>query len=57
MTLEEVKARAAARSPNEQDAFKRRMRATPEADIRRHIIEDGEDPAAVRKFERVVSPK
>jgi len=57
MTLDEVKARAAARTPKEQAAFKRRMRATTEADISRHMIEDGEDPNAVPSFERVVAPK
>jgi putative transcriptional regulator len=57
MTAEEVKARAAARTPKEQAAFKRRMRATTEAVISRHMIEDGEDPARVPRFEPVVSPK
>jgi putative transcriptional regulator len=57
MTLEEVKARAAARGPKEQAAFKRRMRATTEAEISRHMVEDGEDPAAVPRFDRVVAPK
>jgi putative transcriptional regulator len=46
MTLEEIKARAAARTPAEEAAFRRRMDETTEADIRRHMIEDGEDPDA-----------
>jgi len=57
MTLEEVAARAATRTPKEQAVFKRRMRTTTEADIRRHMIEDGEDPAAAPKFERIESSK
>jgi putative transcriptional regulator len=57
MTLEEVKAHAAARTPKEQATFKRRVRATTEADINRHMIEDGEVPSAVPRFERVVSSK
>jgi putative transcriptional regulator len=54
MTQDEVKARAAARSPAEQAEFKRRMDATTEDDIRRHMIEDGEDPDAAPHFEPVV---
>jgi putative transcriptional regulator len=57
VTLDEVKARAAARAPKQQAAFKRRMRTTTEAEIARHMVEDGEDPASVPKFEPVVSPK
>jgi putative transcriptional regulator len=44
MTLDDVKAQAAARSPEEQAAFQRRMAATTEADIHRQMIEDDEDP-------------
>ena len=45
MTLDDVKAQAAARSPEEQAAFQRRMAATTEADIHRQMIEDGEGSA------------
>lgn len=54
VTLDEVKARAAARTADEEAAFRRRMRATTEEDIRRHMIEDGEDPDAGPQFEPVV---
>jgi putative transcriptional regulator len=57
MTLEEIKARAARRSPEEQAAFRRRMAATTETEIRRHMIEDGEDPDATPRFERPVVPR
>jgi putative transcriptional regulator len=57
MTLEEVKARATTRTKQDQAAFKRRMRATTEEDIRRHMTEDGEDPDADPPFERVVQPR
>ena len=50
MTLEEIKAQAAARSSEEQAAFERRMAATSEAEIHRQMIEDGEDPAAKPPF-------
>jgi putative transcriptional regulator len=50
MTLEEIKAQAAARSPEEQAAFERRMAATSEAEIHRQMIEDGEDPEAEPRF-------
>jgi putative transcriptional regulator len=50
MTLEEIKARAAARTPAEEAAFRRRMDETTEEDIRRHMIEDGEDPDAEPRF-------
>jgi putative transcriptional regulator len=43
MTLDEVKA-APRRTSAEDAAFRRRMDATTEEDIRRHMIEDGEDP-------------
>ena len=46
MTLEEIKAQAAARPLEEQAAFQRRMAATSEAEIQRQMIEDGEDPEA-----------
>lgn len=57
MTLQEVEARAAARTPEEQAEFRRRMDATTEADIRRHMIEDGEDPDEEPRFEPVVPPR
>jgi putative transcriptional regulator len=50
MTLDDVKAQAAARSPEEQAAFQRRMAATTEADIHRQMIEDGEDPQTEPRF-------
>jgi len=50
MTLEDVKAQAAARPPKEQAAFQRRMAATAEADIHRQMIEDGEDPQTEPRF-------
>ena len=57
MTLEEVKARAARRSPEEQAGFRRRMNATSEAEILRHMIEDGEDPSEQPRFEAPVLPQ
>lgn len=57
MTLEEIKDRAARRSPEQQAKFRRRMAATTEAEIRRHMIEDGEDPDAAPRFERPVLPR
>jgi len=54
MTSEEIAARAAARTSEEQAMFQRRMTATTEADIRRHMIEDGEDPDAEPRFAPVV---
>jgi putative transcriptional regulator len=50
MTLEEIKAQAAVRSPEEQAAFERRMAATSEAEIHRQMIEDGEDPEDEPRF-------
>ncbi len=50
MTLDEIKARAAARTPDEAAAVRRRMDETTEDDIRRHMIEDGEDPDAQPRF-------
>ena len=50
MTLDEIKAQAAARTPEEEARFRRRMDATTEEDIRRHMIEDGEDPDADPRF-------
>ena len=58
MTLDEVMARAAKRTQEEEAEFRRRMDATTEEDIRRHMIEDGEDPdAEPPHFERVVLPQ
>jgi putative transcriptional regulator len=54
MTLDEILAQAAARAPEEEAAFRRRMEATTEDDIRRHMIEDGEDPDAEPRFEAPV---
>ena len=54
MTLEKVQVRAASRSPEDQAAFQRRMEATMEDDIRRPMIEDGEDPDAEPRFAPVV---
>jgi putative transcriptional regulator len=51
MTLEEIRAEAARRPPEEDVAFRRRMAATTEDAIRRHMIEDGEDPDAEPRFE------
>jgi putative transcriptional regulator len=51
MTLPDVTARAAQRSAEEDAAFRERMDATTEDDIRRHMIEDGEDPDAGLPFE------
>jgi putative transcriptional regulator len=50
MTAKEIETQAANRSPEEQAAFKRRMAATTEDDIRRQMIEDGEDPDAAPRF-------
>jgi putative transcriptional regulator len=57
MTLEEIMARAASRTPEEEAEFRRRMDATTEEDIRRHMIEDGEDPDEEPHFEAVVLPQ
>lgn len=46
MTMEEIMARAARRTPEEEAEFRCRLDATTEEDIRRHMIEDGEDPGA-----------
>ena len=54
MTPEEIQAQAASRSPEERVAFQRRMEATTEDDIRRQMIEDGEDPDAAPRFAPVV---
>jgi putative transcriptional regulator len=58
MTMEEIRARAASRTPEEEAEFRRRMEATTEEDIRRHMIEDGEDPdEATPHLEAVVLPQ
>ena len=49
MTLDEIKAR-----PSKRDRAK--IKATTEEDIRRHMIEDGEDPAAELREEDILSP-
>ena len=57
MTLEEVGGACRSRTPEEEAEFRRRMDATTEEDIRRHMIEDGEDPDEEPRFERVVLPQ
>lgn len=58
MTLEEVLARARQRTPAEEAEFRRRMDATTEEDIRRQMIEDGEDPdAELPPGELMVAPQ
>jgi putative transcriptional regulator len=57
MTLDEIVARAAERTAEEEAEFRRRMDATTEEDIRRHMIEDGEDPDEEPNFERTVLPQ
>jgi putative transcriptional regulator len=57
MTLDEIMARAAKRTPQEEAEFRRRMDATTEEDIRRHMVEDGEDPDEEPRFEPVVLPQ
>ena len=57
MTLDEIVARAAERTPEERAEFRRRMEATTEEDIRRHMIEDGEDPDEEPQFERPEPPQ
>ena len=49
MTLDEIKAR-----PSKRDCA--RIKATTEEDIRRHMIEDGEDPDAELREEDIISP-
>jgi putative transcriptional regulator len=49
MTLDEIKAR-----PSKRDRAK--IKATTEEDIRRHMIEDGEDPDAELREEDIISP-
>ncbi|MGO9450483.1 MAG: helix-turn-helix domain-containing protein [Candidatus Binataceae bacterium] len=49
MTLQEIKAR-----PSKRDRTK--IKATTEEDIRRHMIEDGEDPTAELREEDIISP-
>jgi len=51
MTLGEIMAKATQRSPEADAEFRRRMDATTAEDIRRHMIEDGEDPDAEPRFE------
>lgn len=49
MTLDEITAR-----PSKRDRAK--LRATTKEDIRRHMIEDGEDPDAELREEDIISP-
>ncbi|HEY2619663.1 MAG TPA: helix-turn-helix domain-containing protein [Acetobacteraceae bacterium] len=57
MTLEQVKARAACRTQEEQAEFKRRMVAITEAEIHRHMIENGEDHSEEPRFAAPVLPQ
>ena len=58
MTMDEILDRAAQRTPEEEAVFRRKMDATTEEDIRRHMIEDGEDPdAELPPGELVVPPQ
>ena len=57
MTLEEVEARAARRTPEEEAKFRRLMDANTVEDFRRHMFVDGEDPDEEPRFERVVLPQ
>ena len=57
MTLDEIVTRAAERTPEEEAVFRRRMDATTEEDIRRHMIEDGEDPDEEPNFESLQPPQ
>jgi len=50
MTLEEIKAQAAARLPEEKAMLERRIAATTEEDIHQQMIEDGEDLEAEPHF-------
>lgn len=49
MTVDEIKARPSKRN-------RAKMKATTEEDIRRHMIEDGEDPDAEPGAEDIISP-
>ena len=49
MTLDEIKARPSKRN-------RAKIKATREEDIRRHMIEDGEDPNAEPRAEDIISP-
>lgn len=49
MTLGEIKARPSKRN-------RAKIKATTEEDIRRHMIEDGEDPDAELREEDIISP-
>jgi putative transcriptional regulator len=51
MTLEEITAKGGGR------VDRARLDATTEEDIRRHMIEDGEDPDEEPRFEPVVRPQ
>lgn len=54
VTMAEISAQAAKRTPEEVAGFRRRMDATTEEDIRRHMIEGGEDSDAEPQYELVV---
>ena len=49
MTTDQLKA-----APSKMDRAK--VAATTEADIRRHMIEDGEDPSAPLRVQEIISP-
>jgi putative transcriptional regulator len=51
MTLEQIMARGGGKID------RAKLDATTEEDIRRHMIEDGEDPDEEPRFERVVLPQ
>jgi putative transcriptional regulator len=57
MPLDEIVARPADRTPEQEAKFRRHTDATTEEDIRRHMIEDGEDPDEEPNFERPVLPQ
>ena len=57
MTFEEIKAQAARRTPEEDAAFRRRLDATTEDEIRQQMIEDGEDPDDAPRFETPVQAR
>lgn len=54
MTLDQV--RRSKPTPSEVAEFRRRMAATTEKDIRRHMVEDGYDPDEEVREEDIISP-
>lgn len=57
MTMEQIKAQAARRTPEEDEAFRRRMAATSEDEIRQQMVEDGENPNAEPQFTSPMSAR